>query len=361
MPTQRDAVKQFSGESVKILCRDPIFMPDIAENQLDDAPGFDPRIQTEDIAFKPGEMLPCAACGRINPPNRLKCLYCAKELEVKPENAALIKTNLRKLEGWERGFNVILREPVAAKQLPLANTASFLSMDPDDLTLILDAAEPLPLVRVESLAEADVLVSGLARIGLQCSVLGDADMADDKLPVRLSKIELREQGIAVTDFNTRAVTEIDDLALLIPGILTTNKVDSLEKKGRRGKTKVIDETATASDESILDLYSRHDPVGFRVHLTGFDFSCLGDDKGLIAVENMRRLVIVLKEHAANARLVSDYKKVRQALGQVWEIESRKDPQGLKRSGFGKREFGTVASASNLRQFTKYSRLQWHLL
>ncbi len=355
------AVKQFRGESVKILCRDPIFMPDIAENQPDDASGFDPRIQTEDIAFKPGEMLPCAACGRMNPPNRLKCLYCSNELEIKPENATLIKPNLRKLEGWERGYNVILRESVAANRFPLANTASFLSMDPDDLSVILDAAEPLPLIRVESRTEADVLVIGLARLGLQCSILADADMADDRLPVRLSNIEVREAGIALTDFNTHKVTEIDDLALLIPGILTTNKVDSLEKKGRGGKTKVIDETATALDESILDLYSRQDPVGFRVHLTGFDFSCLGDDKGLIAVENMRRLIVLLKEHAPNARLVSDYKKVRRALGQVWEIEARKDPQGLKRSGFGKREFGTVASTSNLWQFTKYSRLQWHLL
>ncbi len=336
-------------------------MADLAENQPDDAPGFDQRIQTEDIAFKPSEMLPCSACKRMNPPNRLKCLYCASELEIRPENATLIRPNLRKLEGWERGFNVILCEPVASNQFPLVNAASFLSMDPDDLIVIVDVAEPLPLVRVESRVEADVLVAGLASLGLKCSILADTDITDDKAPVRLSKIELREHGIAVTDFNTHAVTEIDDLALLIPGFIATGKLDSLEKKGRGGKTKLVDETATTSDESILDLYSRNDPVGFRVHLTGFDFSCLGDDKGLIAVENMRRLLAVLKEHCPNARLVSNYRKARPALGQVWEIESRKDPQGLKRSGFGKREFGTVASTSNLRQFTKYSRLQWHLL
>ena len=336
-------------------------MPDIAENQPDDTRGFDPRIQTEDIAFKPDEMLPCSACKRLNPPTRLKCLYCANELEIKPENAALIKPNLRKLEGWERGFNVILREPVAANQFPLVNAASFLSIDPDDLAVIVDAADPLPLVRVESVAEADIIVTGLKRLGLRCSILADADLADERMPVRLSNIDLRAEGIAVTDFNTHAVTEIGDLALLIPGIIETGRLDALEKKGRGGKTKVIDETATTTDESILDLYSRTDPVGFRVHLTGFDFSCLGDEKGFIAVENMRRLVIVLKEHVSNARLVSDYTQVRPALGQVWEIESRKDSQGLKRSGFGKKEFGTIASTSNLRQFTKYSRLQWHLL
>ena len=338
-------------------------MADIAEKQTGGTPHFDPRIQTEDIAFRPEEMHTCPACERLNPPTRLKCLYCGNELEIKAENAAIIKSDLRKLEPWERGFNVLIREPVAANQDLLANTASFLSMESDDLSTIFDAAAPLPLARVEGEKEADILVAGLARLGIECSILADADIADDKQPVRLSNIELSERGIAVTDFNTRRVTEINagDLALLVPGLLTTSKVDSLEKKKRGGKTKVIDETATAADESILDIYNRHDPIGFRVHLTGFDFSCLGDDKGLLAVENMRRLVIALKEHVPNAKLVSDYKKVRHALGQVWEIESRKDSQGLQRSGFGKVEFGSVASTNNLRQFTKYSRLQWHLL
>ncbi len=338
-------------------------MPDIAENQSDDTPGFDPRIQTEDIAFKPHEMVVCGACGRTNPPNRLACIYCANPLEIKPENAALIKPALRRLDAWELGYNVILVEPMAMDQAPVANAAAFLSMDPDTLAVILDAGEPLPLARVESQAEADILIAGLDRLGLRSRVVTDADLADDKLPIRLSGIELRDQTISVTDFNTRKVTEIniDDLALLVPGIITTSKVDAVEKKGRGGKSKVIDETATASDESILDIYSRHDPVGFRVQLTGFDFSCLGDDKGMIAVENLRRLIVVLKEHASNARLVADYKPVRVALGQVWEVEFRKDPKGVQRSGFAKREFGTVSSTSNLRQFTKYSRLQWHLL
>ena len=48
------------------------------------------------------------------------------------------------------------------------------------------------------------------------------------------------------------------------------------------------------------------------------------------------------------------------LGTVWEIESRNDPQRPKAFGVWQVEFGTVASTSNLNQFTKYSRLQWHL-
>ena len=65
LPTQRDAVKQFRGESVKILCRDAISMADIAENQPDSTSGFDPRIQTENITFKPDEMLAKIAEGKM--------------------------------------------------------------------------------------------------------------------------------------------------------------------------------------------------------------------------------------------------------------------------------------------------------
>ena len=330
-------------------------MADIAQNQPTDRPQFDPRIQTEDIAFKPDEMKPCIACTRLNPPTRLKCLYCGNQLEIRPENASRIRPELRKLEAWERGYNVILREPNSAVKANLSKIASFLSMEPDDIRVILDAAASLPLARVESETEAD--------LGLKCSILADSDIAEEKLPVRISNVELSDDSIAVTDFNTRKVIVVKtgDLALIIPGLVTTARVDSIEKKKRGGTSKLIDETMTSSDESILDIYSRQEPTGFRVHLTGFDFSCLGPDKGLIAVENMRRLVTVLKEYAPDAKLVADYRSVRPALGHVWEIESRKDGQGLQRSGFGKKEFGSVASTNNLRQFTKYSRLQWHLL
>ena len=338
-------------------------MADIAEEQPDNSPITHLRVQTEDIAFTPEEMNVCKACVRMNPPNRLKCLYCGHDLDIKPEHAAAIKPNFRKLEAWERGFNVIFREKIDGNQTETAKAAMLLSMEIGDLNTILDAGLPLPVARLESEKEADILITGLAGLGLKCSMVADADLADDKPPVRLSNIEFREMGIAVTDFNTRLVTRIEanDLALIVPGVLSTGKVDSLEKRLRRGRTKLVDETATSSDESILDIYNRHDGTGFRVHLAGFDFSCLGDAKGLLAVENMRLLVVALKEHVPNAKLVSDYTNVRNFLGNVWEVESRKDPRGLKRSGFGKVEFGSVASTSNLRQFTKFSRLQWQLL
>ncbi len=337
-------------------------MAENTDKQSESKPAFDPRIQTEDIAFDPNELVGCT-CGRMNPPNRLSCLYCGRELEITDDAATSIKTNLRKLESWERGFNVILRERSAEGVSNNEKAAMLLSMEPVDLTLILYAGCPLPLARVESEKEAEIIVNGLTPLGLKCSIVRDDDLSVDKPPVRLSTIEDREGSFALKDFNTGNVTEIakDDLALIVTGILISGKVDSLEKKRRGKESKLLDETTTAADESVLDIYTLHDPNGFRVRSTGFDFSCLGEDKGLLAAENLRALMRFLKERSPNAKLVDNYSAVRQSLGSVWEVESRKDSKGLQRAGFGKTGFGTVASTNNLNQFTKYSRLQWHLL
>ncbi|MEO6051489.1 MAG: hypothetical protein ABIP78_09180 [Pyrinomonadaceae bacterium] len=248
---------------------------------------FDPLIQTENIAFDPTELIACTGCGRMNPPNRLTCIYCAKGIEIKIENASLIKPTLRKLELWERGFNIIVCEK--ANETDIVKLAQFLSMELNDLTAILDTNTPLPLARVESENEAAIIQTDSERCGIECTIISDADLAAEKLPVRLSTIDFRDQHLGLRDFNTGEIIEIAvaDLALIVPGKISASRVDTLEKKRRRGNTKLIDETPTASDESILYIYSRQNSAGFRVHLTGFNFLCLGDDKGLIAVENLR--------------------------------------------------------------------------
>ncbi|MEP6787531.1 MAG: hypothetical protein ABJB40_03810 [Acidobacteriota bacterium] len=331
-------------------------MSDTADNGSENTPTFDPNIQTENIAFAPGELATCDSCGRKNPPTRFNCLYCAKELAVKIENVASTGFVTRKLELWERGYNLILRERSDVLDTP--KVAQLLSMEIADLTLILEARKPLPLARVETESQTSAMLRGLAQLGLVCSLVSDADLVPDKPPVRLSGIEFFEDNIAFIDFNTGHLIEIkaDELALIVPGLIIESRVDSLEKRGFRGKKKLVAETPTVSDGSILDIYDRYDAIGFRVHLAGFDFSCLGEDKTLLASENIRRLTVTLLEQAPHAKTIDDYGAVRQALRSVWEVETRNDTQGFERAGVR-----AVASTSNLNQFTKYSRLQWQLL
>lgn len=321
---------------------------------------FDPRIQTEEIAFRRDEMNVCSKCGRMNPPTRAACMYCATTLAIKAGNDTAIKVTLRKLESWEPGHNVIVR--AAAEKAEIAKAAAYLSIETADLRKLLDAHVPLPIARVEGEGIADRVLIALREFGIDCFVVGDSTLDTKHLPVRLSGIEMMSDGLSVVDFNTRSHISLStsDVKLIVVGTVISSKIDTLEKKGRGRKRKLLDETSTGADESVIDIYDRRNTNGYRVQPSGFDFSCLGEDKGLIGSENMRRLIIALKEKFPSATLSADYMNVRHLLDDVWEIESRTDPQGLRRAGFGKVEFGSVASTSNLEQFTKYSRLQWHL-
>jgi hypothetical protein len=329
---------------------------------MNDNPTFDPRIQTEDIAFKPEEMRACPTCQRLSSPNGISCLYCGADLGEPADGTLPVKINLRKLENWERGFNVIFHEKTSDRP-DIEGAAAILSSDASNIAEVVAAGTPLPLARVESAAGATMLTDRLSQLGLNCSIISDADLADDKLPRRLRKIEVKDGVIELTNFNTGKITAVaaTDLKLIITGLIATSKVDSLEKKRRRGTTKLIEGMTTSADEAVLDLYTADDAVGYRVLLSGFDFSPLGEKKSVVAVANMRLLIGFLTEHTGNAKFVDDYTSVRHILGQVWDVETRNDPKGLRRAGFGRQEFASVGSTSNLRQFTKYSRLQWHLL
>ena len=74
-----------------------------ADEWLKDLP-----VQAENPAFKPEEMILCAKCRRTNPPTRLACFYCGAPLEISEAQSKNLKPNLRKLEIWEKGFNLIL-------------------------------------------------------------------------------------------------------------------------------------------------------------------------------------------------------------------------------------------------------------
>lgn len=327
----------------------------------DKTPTFDPNIQSENIAFNSERMIACKGCGRSNPPNRFNCIYCAHALEISASEAASIKFTSRKLEIWEHGFNVILLKHIGDAQ-DVRPAADLPGREADELSEIVASETPLPVARLETEKEAAVISNGLEENGFTCAIVPDAELAVKKPHVRLSGMRFDNASLTLVNFNTDEEIEIDwrDLALIVSGVLTKSRVDSLEKKRRRGKTKLIDETATSSDEQIFDLYTRDNATGFRVFQAGFDFSCLGEDKGFLASENLRLLIATLKQRAPNTKYINSYSHIRRLLDDVWELESRKDFHGLQRSGFGKVESASVASTSNLMQFNKFSRLQWHL-
>lgn len=338
-------------------------MPEVENNPIHFTAGGNLNVQTENIAFDPARMIACGGCKRMNPPNRVSCLYCARELDVAPENVDVARLNLRKAEDWEPGFNVVLLSRIGPDSANVTTIAKITQTGPEHVRAIAATGRPMPVVRVGSQKEADIVRDTLEQNNIVSSIIADESLMQDRSPTRLRSAEFREGSVVFIDFNTGQAVEIarEDIALIVIGLVNQTEIDQLEKKRRGKESKVIDAVEASSDMPILDIYDRRDPLGYRVTLSGFDFSCLEKDKALLAAENLGRLAARLRTFAPQAKFVDDYLSVRHALSGVWEIAQRKDSQGMQRSGFARFEFGNKLSSSNLRQMNKFSRLQWHLL
>ena len=318
--------------------------------------------RSESLGFAAEEMLLCPKCARKNPPNRLNCFYCAAELVVPSDKLLQAKFNFRRLESWEKGFNVIkIGQGNSSVHIDRQAAAREVEFEVEVLEKILRSVSAVPLARVESEREADLLSTRLANHGIETKIVSDESFDLDRVPRRIRSVEFRDDLITVTDFNTGEITAIppSDLVLIVSGTLIELKTVSMEKRKRK-KSQIIDQSETSSDESVLDMYTSADRSGFRIYESGFDFSCLSD-KSLLASENMPKLLRKIAEVCPNAVLDESYKGLQDALTTVWETDSSKDFQGLRRSGFGKADLSNVVTISNRSQFTRYSRLQRQLI
>ncbi len=367
------------------------------ENSLKDLP-----IQAENPAFAPEEMIRCSKCARTNPPTRLACFYCGAELKLGDEHRKFLKPNLRKLEIWEKGFNLIFSSFEHFEETKSVEIAKFLNLEKGVLGKMLgieddnhpdaDASpllrkegsleenhpapegapllakegsflKALPLARVETEKEAEIVRERLKGLGIETFILSDEALEHDKPPTRLRALEFSVDSIILIFFNADEIAEIalDDLGLIVTGAIFERKVEATEKRSKKGDNKILAMTETASDDSLIDIYSRKDPGGYRIFAKGFDFSCLETEKEMLAKDNLIKLAQKLKYSAPNAKFVDDYFEIRENLGNVWDVEERKESQGLMRERFGKFNLGNITTVNNSAQFTKYSRLRWHLL
>ncbi len=321
-------------------------------------------IQAENPAFKPEQMILCRKCERINPPTRLDCFYCGAELEISEAQSEFLKLNLRKLENWEKGFNLIYSpESQNFDDAKLSEIAKMLKCEKEFLQKLIDAEKTLPLVRAESEKEAEIVQSRLRGLGVETLIIGDECLEIEKSAQRLRGIEFFDDKIILILFNQDEIVKIqpNDLVLIVSGAIFERKVEATKKRAKKGKNEILQTSETASDEFLIDIYSRENRIGYRIFAKGFDFSCLEAEKGFLAAENLKKLIRKLREAAPDAKFVDDYLQVRENLGNVWQVEEKIDSQGLKREGFGKFNQENITTINNQSQFTKYSRLQRHLL
>lgn len=313
-------------------------------------------------SFSANELIECEKCERKNAPNRFKCLYCGGDLPITEEQKTLLKPRFKKLEHWQKGFNIIaLSNNLDFFLMP--ELALQLSLEPKDLEQILETQKKLPLARGETLEDAEKIRQILRENGIETTIVNDEVLKPEMPPRRLRSLEFAETSLKLNLFNTSEIVEIEksNLKVIVFGGIFERKIAATEKHHKKDENKILDSSETSSDEPLIDIYSQKDGVGYRISISGFDFSCLGEEKKLVATENIKTLLNRLKIFFPQANYIDDYAKIRHLLGEIWLVEETKNSLGLKSGSFGSYNFENITTINNLEQFTKYSRLQWYLL
>lgn len=326
--------------------------------------------------FTAEELVACEACARSNAPTRMNCLYCGAPLPVSQQNAELRRPVLKKLEEWEQGFNVVLlpraanEESRAAATSELATSAgeasshevvaeaaSLLRLDAARLVEIFEARRALPLARAATREEAELTRTRLDALGIATEIFPDETLA--KPPVRARALAFDDDALVIISKPEAEPLSLlwTEVVVLVVGRIFSKRVEVTEREARlSSRSEVVDSREVASDEAALDIYtvSRE---GFRVMAEGFDYTCLGASKSLLARENFVKLVEVLSERATNAVLDDEYARVRGLLSSAWPQAERTESLGLQRDRPGRFNAGAATVFSNETQFTRYARLR----
>ena len=315
--------------------------------------------------FTAEELVACDECARANAPTRMNCLYCGARLPVTEQNAALRRPVLKKLEEWERGFNVVMLPRARAELSPeeIAEAASLLRLDASRLTEMIESRRALPLARTSSTEEVELVSKRLGALGLAVEVFADEVLS--KQPARVRALALDDDALvchAGADAEPRSV-RWSDIALFVTGRIVTKRVEVAERQARlSSRSSMVESRELATDEAVLDIYTTEegDDSGFRIMADGFDYSCLGASKRLLARDNFNALVETLRARAAHAAFDEEYARLRGLLSSAWPPSEHTGSLGLRRERVGRYNTEAVTTVSNETQFTRYARLRWVL-
>ncbi|HEX8564474.1 MAG TPA: hypothetical protein VF648_02310 [Pyrinomonadaceae bacterium] len=309
--------------------------------------------------FAPEQMVECSLCQRPNAPTRLNCFYCGGQLEISEKNEKLIRPVFRKLENWEKGFNVVCFSSSANElsHSDLKAASAFLGFQQDSLRNLLEFGFPLPVSRVETVEEAGIIENRLKDFNLDAIIVADEDLSPEKSPRRVRGLKFSDNlTLRFTGNDNIETLNWEALSVLVEGRIFESKREALEQR-KKGEAKEIGEASEFSaDERVLDFYDLKIFFGYRISAKSFDFSCLGAKKSLLANENFEILLDEFKHRARNAFFDGNYKIIRALLTQVWEMDERRDLTGLQHAGVGKINLGSTLTVNNQSQFNRYSRL-----
>ncbi len=312
-------------------------------------------------APEPDARLYCPTCERANAPTRTACLYCGAALPI--VDASRQRPTFRQLEEWEAGYNVICF-PHDDTSIHLAHAAAWLQMPPETLAHCVEAAAPVPLRRLATQDEALLVCQKMQDFGLDVGFIPDRELAlQEAPPQRVRRLDGDETTVTLDPIGGNPPFSVnwDAIKLFVPGRLVTRQANTQERTKRgQEQQEIIDTSETGQDELILDVYAHDLAHSWRIHSNGFDFSCLREAKGLLATNNFARLCEELRACAPDAVWQDAYDQVRPLLATVWPPTQQSASQGWQRTRGSGLTRQTVVTNSNETQFTRFSRLCYHL-
>lgn len=325
-----------------------------------DGPDTAPEAQ----CFRPDQMVRCDECLRANPPTRVSCLYCAIPLPVTESSQGLRMPALRPPEAHEPAYNNIFlpRQQTVLSETVVSTAAELLKLPTEEVRAILSAGMSLPLARTTSREEAELVRERLGQLDLDTTILADDDLGLQDINItRVHCLQLEESGFRVPrDHRTEGVAiSWSDFLLIVLGRLLVKRVEVKEYKSRKSENEILEASEFHTDEVLVDFYVARSSQTWRISTTKFDFSCLRDEKTLIANENIGKLVKLIASNAPQADLDDFYNSSREQLDAVWRCEQQRFSSGWRRERPGKYSLAATTIDTNESQFNKYSRMRFY--
>jgi hypothetical protein len=325
-------------------------------------PFLGPIEPSEPQGFSAEQMIRCEECLRANPPTRVSCLYCVAPLPLTDSSVRLRKPVLRPPEKHQLGYNSILlpQDQVVSENM-VTEAAMLLKLTPEAFQEILSKGIPLPVARTASPEEAELVFLRLQDLGLHCLTISDDDLGVSDNPVKhVRSMSFDDAYLTIHQAGIVEETTVSwtDIVLILPGRLFEKRLEMKERMTRKAENEIVDTSEFFKDEAVIDFYTSTHSFTWRVNANGFDFSCLKDEKALIANENIGKLQRLIIAKAVNANVDDSYHRVRSILELTWGAQAETQSSGWRRERPGKLSVGIATTRSNESQFTRYSRLRY---
>ncbi len=302
-------------------------------------------------------MTNCPLCQRRTPAARGQCLYCGETLPFTRIQAAPLQRNI---DSFERAFNTVL-EPAPGRPSESVTVAfaAALKAENSEAQAFINSGKPIPIARSQTRQEADMIAALIRTCGLRAAVIPDDDLELATELLRARRVAVASNEILVHHAGGDLVLQLDEIKLLVLGMLKNTRVDYSERVARGESSNVVDTSEFVADEALVDVYAGKLDRSFRIKSDAFDYSRLVSPMSFRAEVNFKAALGALSSAAASAKLDDDFARLRSLLARAWPERSRNEARGIRRSGIALRAASHASVISDNRdQFDRYSRLMF---